>query len=136
MTWADRRRRRRATPRPWVSGVELLAARPDSEPYKADLAGTLISLGSAEGDLGRAEAAAASCTEALGLYRELLAARPDSESTKSIMARALNSLGNAQGALGRPEAAAASCTEALRLRRGLLAARPTRSPTRPTWQGP
>ena len=88
------------------------------------MARTLNSLSYAQGALGRAEAAEASCTEALGLYRELWAARPDSESAQADVAETLNNVGAAQGDLGQAEAAEASCTEALDLYRELWAAHP------------
>src|SRR4051794_34689201 len=92
-----------------VSARTLAAARPDT--FTPDLAGSLNTLASMLGDLGRREPALAVAEEAVALYRTLAAARP--EAFTPDLARALWVLGDLYGETGQPKPALAAISEAI-----------------------
>lgn len=96
----------------------------ESPDYEADLASSLLNLGTELESVGRWEEALRATREAVGLRRTLAGERPDQY--RPELARALNTLGNLLSRLGRREAALEATREAVTIQRSLASDEPGR----------
>jgi nucleoside phosphorylase/tetratricopeptide (TPR) repeat protein len=110
-------------PEVWVLSKRLQDLAPtDDVDELRQRSGWWNNLGIAQSELGQREAALASTTEAVDIYRKLAAARPDA--FRPNLAMSLNNLGNRQSELGHHAPALASMTEAVKINRALAIAAP------------